>query len=476
MSHFFVVLLLYSFSEAREAEPLSTSVCAQALQTDVALASQSAAPKPAYIQKGRRATEQFINLIQHDVQKGVLNLKALEAFQRALQQMHSVQDAQDVQGEASMPSFPIAQDSLDAQPFPNPILVGTKSTNLNQYRSYVVYEAHIHNHHTRVALLDRAQVLNAIERLIIQHTQSEQERLQLHKKIADVLMPEELEERTNKFVKAAKNGDIEELLYWIPYVKGVNIQNPGGWSASWTALCAAVNWGQPQAVQVLLDHGGDPHCEFPSRYGGLTPMIHVARRQGKSVKSILESFIKAGADPDVADSRGRTPLMEAVRFDNPVAVRQLIDAGADVNAQDEDGYTALMDVSSSYRHSRTNTFELLIEAGADLNMRELSGRTALMLSVMSRWGVMRADRTAQLIQAGARLELRDNRGRSAMDRAIAYGNWSAEQLLIQAGVEPLRTTRYTRRELVRIQDGANPIDVERQRGLWAKLIYWLDKL
>ncbi len=57
----------------------------------------------------------------------------------------------------------------------------------------------------------------------------------------------------------------------------------------------------------------------------------------------LQMLIQAGANVNVADSKGGTPLMEACREGIGMAdvVRALIEAGADVNAKDNDGKTAL---------------------------------------------------------------------------------------------------------------------------------------
>jgi ankyrin repeat protein len=56
---------------------------------------------------------------------------------------------------------------------------------------------------------------------------------------------------------------------------------------------------------------------------------------------IGEALLQAGCDINAVDSNGRTPLLYAVRYQWPAAVRLLLERGANVNARDKDGMTAL---------------------------------------------------------------------------------------------------------------------------------------
>jgi uncharacterized protein len=56
---------------------------------------------------------------------------------------------------------------------------------------------------------------------------------------------------------------------------------------------------------------------------------------------IGEALLQAGCDINAADSNGRTPLMYALRYQQPAAIRLLLERGANVNVRDKDGVTAL---------------------------------------------------------------------------------------------------------------------------------------
>jgi ankyrin repeat protein len=53
------------------------------------------------------------------------------------------------------------------------------------------------------------------------------------------------------------------------------------------------------------------------------------------------ALLQAGCDINAADSNGRTPLMYAVRYQRPTAVRLLLERGANEKLKDKSGLTAL---------------------------------------------------------------------------------------------------------------------------------------
>jgi ankyrin repeat protein len=70
-------------------------------------------------------------------------------------------------------------------------------------------------------------------------------------------------------------------------------------------------------------------------------IIDVDVEPNKALQLIGEALLQAGSDIDAADSNGRTPLMYAVRYQRPTAVRLLLEHGANKKLKDKSGLTAL---------------------------------------------------------------------------------------------------------------------------------------
>ena len=69
-----------------------------------------------------------------------------------------------------------------------------------------------------------------------------------------------------------------------------------------------------------------------------------------------------GADINIADNAGRTPLYVGALQGHPAVVRVLLKLRADINQSDKEGMTPLM-VASLQKHHEVVTW--LVKAGAD---------------------------------------------------------------------------------------------------------------
>ena len=75
----------------------------------------------------------------------------------------------------------------------------------------------------------------------------------------------------------------------------------------------------------------------------------------------MHLLLQAGANVNVANVNGQTPLMAAARNGHIGAVRLLLEAGADVNAANAKGQTALMGAAQS---GHIEAVRLLLDADA----------------------------------------------------------------------------------------------------------------
>jgi len=86
-------------------------------------------------------------------------------------------------------------------------------------------------------------------------------------------------------------------------------------------------------------------------------------------KGIVELLIAAGADVNVKNQRGRTPLYDAAIWDRKDIAKLLFDAGADVNAKDNDGKTPL---DAAKEENKNEIADLLRKKGGKTG-KELEG-------------------------------------------------------------------------------------------------------
>jgi len=144
----------------------------------------------------------------------------------------------------------------------------------------------------------------------------------------------------------------------------------------------------------------------------------------------IEAAIKEGADVNVKNNNGDTPLIMVAEKGNPEAIDMLIQAGADVNAKNSLGYTALM--VAARNNENPEVFDALIKAGADVNAKESFNNTALLFAATEK----NAEVVKAFIKAGADVNARNNNGHTALMVAMSLNkNPDVTLALINAGAD-----------------------------------------
>lgn len=130
---------------------------------------------------------------------------------------------------------------------------------------------------------------------------------------------------------------------------------------------AARHGASAELVQLLINHGADPHV---FAYDNRTALHQVVVNYGWSPISTL---LKAGIPIEARDSKGDTALSIAARRSFQ-GTRALLECGADPNARGADGTTPLHHCSS---HRDPEIYTLLINAGAGIASKDASRQTPL---------------------------------------------------------------------------------------------------
>ena len=222
--------------------------------------------------------------------------------------------------------------------------------------------------------------------------------------------------------------------------------------AGFTAMHRASLAGATAAIAALLEAGADPRARDSGERTPLQVAFDESASEGSDTAAIVAlaeaekdlegsdqndfaavlalafgnpaTLIEVRVDPNARDSRGRTALHWAARFDHSAALAALAEAGVDLNARDDFGRTAL---HWAVQERHTAMIEALVEAGADLDVRAYRG-TPL------HWAVIQGDTAtvAFLAAAGADLEVRHS-GRTPLQLAAYRGEPAVIAALAVAG-------------------------------------------
>ena len=217
---------------------------------------------------------------------------------------------------------------------------------------------------------------------------------------------------------AAQCNQIEVLQFLLTHGAELSADNEGK-----TALYYAVYLNHRDMAQYLLDIGTDPNA--PMHQGDRVLHYEAARGDPNAMIAFL---VERGADVDVRNDRGRTPLFEAVVNCRNEVVETLLKLGADINAEDGERRTALHVAAAA---SLEPMVTLLLDRGAAVAAKAIGGRTPLHDAV--RVGSLPVIRL--LLDHGASVMDRDWRGVTPLNLAAQLGTMATVRFLLDNGAE-----------------------------------------
>ena len=210
-----------------------------------------------------------------------------------------------------------------------------------------------------------------------------------------------------------------------------------------TALYYAHN---PHCIFLLVEEGG-ADVNVVDKMGD-TPLVVAMARDSRYQKRAL-ALLECGADTSVRDSTGDTVLHMAVKSyqEGPEIIKAVLRNGMDVDIRNRAGETALMCLPPS--PSRNEVFGLLISACANMNVRDHNGQTVFWHQLWQRQRQESAKKLARedaqcLLDHGAWPEVRDVRGRTCLHHVIGkqplHGNDPSQNFyfdfLMDLGLDP----------------------------------------
>ena len=224
---------------------------------------------------------------------------------------------------------------------------------------------------------------------------------------------------------AASFGDLEIVQALLDYKVDVNARGGfNNWSpvhcASFGNPFSATSHRGPQLLpdvaRLLLEHGADVNVQDNN---GATP-LHVSAEVG-TVK-VARVLLEYGANVGAEDKKGRTPLHETagdqtygVDYGRVEVARVLLEHGANVAARDSKGKTPMHDAVD---YERVEVVRVLLEHGANIGAEDNEGKTPLHLAANYR----SVEVIRVLLGHGADVGADDNEGKTAFQIALANGN------------------------------------------------------
>jgi cytohesin len=220
--------------------------------------------------------------------------------------------------------------------------------------------------------------------------------------------------------KAARDGDVKTIQSLVN--AGVNVDLPDQYGH--TAVYYATAFNQAKAVEVLLGFHADPNTPVSKHFiipqPPATPLQYAAELGNRQVAFQL---IAAGAHIDGVGPTGRTPLYYA--FGHLDLLQMLLDEGANVNVRDTDGTSPL---DEAVWFDLLDVAAILLAHGADLNAPEPeTGATPINEAAYK--GHARLVR--YLLQFHPNLEVADKKGYTPLDNAIRMGKEDSAVLLLE---------------------------------------------
>ncbi len=150
----------------------------------------------------------------------------------------------------------------------------------------------------------------------------------------------------------------------------------------------------------------------------------------------VKSLIRNGADVNMTDSSGRTPLYLAIFTSHRDITEFLIAKGADLEVKDHKGETLLYQVCYNVLESEA---ELLISRGADVNVKTKYGNTPLHGAASAG----HQELVELLVAKGADVNAKNKNNGTPLHMAVSRGHKDVAAILMAAGADVnLKRRRY----------------------------------
>jgi ankyrin repeat protein len=182
-------------------------------------------------------------------------------------------------------------------------------------------------------------------------------------------------------------------------------------------LARAVQIGDIDQLERNIHWNADINKPGPD---GLAP-LHVAAKKGSLVMSKI--LVRNGADLEVTDAQGHTPLLKALIARNTIVAEYLFKSGAQLDPNNA------LHVTAKLGSADRDVIGFLLRQGAALDNTDADGNTPLHSAILNDQRVV----AKYLINRGASLDIRNRAGMTPLALAMERKNRDIERILRQFG-------------------------------------------
>jgi ankyrin repeat protein len=212
-----------------------------------------------------------------------------------------------------------------------------------------------------------------------------------------------------------------------------------GFLISFSLLSGCAETEKKAALSDNSDYIRNIISENPDRINQIdedgNSFLHLAVRAGNA--DIVKFLISKGADVNIKDIYGQTPIQIAPHIGNAEVVIQLVSKGAEINIKNSIGRTPLHD---TVYHNQFQIVKYLVSQGAEINTKDIRSKTPLHDGVINN----NVEISKYLITKGADVNVKDGDGKTSLHYAVINENLPLIKTLVSTGADVNIRNKFNR--------------------------------